>query len=131
MRTKIISTSIILSKDQRTQLLKPFELIAQQRNYKVLTLTLQHPISSGIWNYTFVKSLSNPSILEFGTTLFMLDGTEKPYMGLRKRILPPHPNKRSLNKKSYQQETSPNRILKEVRPRQLSSAEIRAKMDRT
>ena len=131
MRTKIISTSIILSKNQRSQLLKPFELIAQKHNFPALILTLQHPISSGIWNYNFVTSFSKPTLLEFGTTLFKLDGTETKITGYRKRILPPQPSKRALNKKSQQQETSPNRILKEVRPQKLSSAEIRAKMERT
>ena len=131
MRTKIISTSITLSKDQRTQLLKPFKLIAQQRNYPALILTLEHPISSGIWNYTFVTSLSKPTMLEFGATIFKLDGTEKECIVYNGRNYSPRPNRRVLRKKPHQREASPNRILKEVRPRKLSSAEIRAKMDRT
>ena len=131
MRTKIISTSIILSKNQRSQLLKPFELIAQQHNFPALILILQHPISSGIWNYTFVTSLSKPTILEFGATIFKLDGTEKECIVYNGRNFTPRPKKRTLSKNPQRQEPSPNRILKVVRPRELYPAEIRAKMDRT
>jgi len=122
MRTKVISTAITLSKDQRSQLLKPFKLIAQQRNYTALILTLQHPISPGVWTYTFVTSLSNPTILEYGTTTFKLAGTEK------KRLAS---NRCTVRKNPRQREASPNRILKELRPRKFTPAEIRAKMERT
>ena len=130
MRTKIISTSIKLSKNQRIQLLKPFKLISQQANYPALILSLQFPKSSGTWNYSFVTGLTNPKILEYGTIIFKLDGAEKNIKSFNGRDFSPNLKRRRRKKNNIQPESHQNKILKEVRPLKLTSYEILAKMER-